>query len=216
MLVQGECLVGGGRKVETIVCHALSTPASCCLACQKGEERREDKRERGERWGRGGRRGVEGFWLVMSDCLAANGLNWATTKWKQQSALLLLLLLLFWYIRWVTVVPPPLSLSLSPVEPARACSSRAVPFPLFIILAIGNVLPTLQPARSPRLCFNFVWCITLPPIGQPSPSPTAHSSSADTCKCRVYSIANISLKFYSAFAGHTHFYADLCNSVCKQ
>lgn len=111
---------------------------------------------------------------------------------------------------------PALSLSLSPVEPARACSSRAVPFPLFIILAFGNVLPTLQPARSPRLCFNFVWCITLPPIGQPSPSPTAHSSSADTCKCRVYSLANISLKFYSAFAGHTHFYADLCNSVCKQ
>lgn len=108
------------------------------------------------------------------------------------------------------------TLSLFPVEPARACSSRAVPFPLFIILAFGNVLPTLQPARSPRLCFNFVWCITLPPIGQPSPSPTAHSSSADTCKCRVYSLANISLKFYSAFAGHTHFYADLCNSVCKQ
>lgn len=108
----------------------------------------------------------------MSDCLAANGLNWATTKWKQQSALLLLRLFLFWYIRWVTVAPPPLPLSLSsPVGPARACSSLAVPFPLFIILAFGNVLPTLQPARSPRLCFNFVWCITLyPPVGQPSPA----------------------------------------------
>lgn len=33
--------------METIVCHALSTPASCCLACPKGGGRREGKIARG-------------------------------------------------------------------------------------------------------------------------------------------------------------------------
>lgn len=148
MLVQGECLVRGRwRKVETIVCHALSTLASCCLACPKGGGRREGKIARGEE-GEGFLAGHERLSGSQWTKLSNNKVE-ATVCSASSSSFPFL-------IHSLSDSCAFPALSLSPVEPARACSSLAVPFPLFIILAFGNVLPTLQPARSPRLCFNFV------------------------------------------------------------
>lgn len=213
MLVQGECLVRGSwRKEETIVCHALSTPASCCLACPKGGGRREGKIGRGGDGGRGFLAGHERLSGSQWTKLSNNKVE-ATVCSASSSSFPFLIHSLS---DSCASPAPALSLSLfSPVEPARACSSLAVPFPLFIILAFGNVLPTLQPALSPRLCFNFVWCITLyPPVGQPSPAsaPLPTLVSAAFIHLQIF----LSNSIQRSLATHTHFYADLCDTVCKQ
>lgn len=62
-------VLGGGRwsKVETIVCHALSTPASCCLACPNGEGRREGKKGRGRGFLAGHERLSGSQWTKLSN-----------------------------------------------------------------------------------------------------------------------------------------------------